>query len=263
MMKMSLALLQVFPNPSFLTNPHEQHSLIDGNAKQEVRSRSISDTKHYLPKIIPLVEMAFRVLLSPSIASPGECVLEERYDLPLDECPFDPMSSFNITSGKRQFPYPIPTHLRKILSTCVRYSVDPEEPLSNLSTSVDDPWSTVTGIGYCPSLRHHDRNGGQFNSGVFVRHAEERISWEPVIAGVSVGGNAPVRWRGCLWGCLDYLDNEGGVGDSDGSKLPEICNNNLDQVAEEDSSRDNEDMADAVQVIQLSGVNELDEFDDE
>jgi hypothetical protein len=253
MLEMSLANLQVWPN-KFPKDPYdEQLSSTTSRTEQGDRQRSVSDTKHPLSKIIPLVEMAFRVLLSPSLTSPGECLLEEHYDLPLDECPSDPTSPFSNISGKRQFPYPVPSHLRAILSTCVRYSVDPEE-----LPSVDDLASAVTGTGHCPSPRHCDHNGGRLKSGVFVRHAEERYTWEPIIAGFRVGGYVPVRWRGCQWGCLDFLDNDGngGVGDNDGLKLPEMHGVDLAQTAG-DSSMDE----DAVQVIQLSGVNGLDDFD--
>jgi len=41
---------------------------------------------------------------------------------------------------------------------------------------------------------------------VFVKHASERFSWERQIAGVDVGGAVPLRWRGCLQTCLDFLD---------------------------------------------------------
>ena len=45
---------------------------------------------------------------------------------------------------------------------------------------------------------------------MFVRPAEERFTWEDVIAGVRVagegGGGVPVRWRGCSRGCLAFLD---------------------------------------------------------
>jgi hypothetical protein len=43
--------------------------------------------------------------------------------------------------------------------------------------------------------------------GVFVRHMEERFTWENVIAGVSTGTVVPVQWRGCLRGCLAFLDD--------------------------------------------------------
>jgi hypothetical protein len=44
--------------------------------------------------------------------------------------------------------------------------------------------------------------------GVFVRHAEERYTWEETVAGLSVGveGGVPVLWRGCSVGCLSFLD---------------------------------------------------------
>jgi hypothetical protein len=243
MLNMSLTQLQVFPNP-FLEPP---------SAVTAATPRPVSSTKRYLPKIIPLVEMAFRVLLSPLATSPEECVLEKYYDLPLDECPSDSTSRFNVTSGKWQFPFPIPLHLRAILSTCVPYSVDPEELPPMTPTSLDDPWFNVTGIGHCPSPRHSVRCRGQFGPGVFVRHAEERYTWESVIAGIRVGGPVPLRWRGCQWGCLDYLD-----GDGDGSELLEI---DSDQAAGVSDSCKSEEMEGVVQVIQLSGAGGLDEFD--
>jgi hypothetical protein len=43
---------------------------------------------------------------------------------------------------------------------------------------------------------------------VFVTPAEERYTWETVVAGVDVGGSVPLKWRGCLCGCLDFLDAE-------------------------------------------------------
>jgi len=195
--------------------------------------------------------MAFRTLLSPSSTNPRECVLENYYDLPLDECPSDSTSRFNATSGKWQFPFPIPRHLRVILSTCVPYSVDPEES----PTSAVNPWSNVTGVGHCPSPRHRIPRRAQFGSDVFVRHAEERYTWEPVIAGIRVGGPVPLRWRGCQWGCLDYLS---GDSDGDGSELFEI---DSDQTAGVSGSCENEKMEGIVQLIQLSGAGGLDEFD--
>lgn len=257
MLKMSLTQLQVFPNLFFLKDPYdEQLSSSTSRTKPGDRPRSISDTKHCLPKVIPLVEMALRVLFSPSSASPGECLLEEYYDLPLDECPSDSTFPSNVTLRKRRFPYPIPSHIRTILSTCVRSSVYPEEQPSNSSISVDDLGLRVTGIGHC------DHGRGQSKPGVFLRHVEERYTWESIIAGVSVGGCVPVRWRGCQWGCLDYLDSDGGIGPSDGSELPEIHRVDLHEAHGADNSTwDNEGTEDAVQVIQLSGMNELDEFD--
>ena len=246
MLKMSLANLQIWPGNKFLKEP----SLTKSRTEQKDRPRSVSDPKHCLPKIIPLVELTFRVLLSPSFAGTEECLLEEHYNLPLDEGLTDPAFPFNNISGKRRFSYPIPSHLRAILSTCVPYSVDPEEP-----PSMDNAGLAVTGIGHCPSPRHCGREGGQFNSGLFVRHAEERYTWEPIIAGIRVGGYVPVRWRGCQRGCLYFLENNG---DGDESELPRMDCFSLTQTA---GAGDNEEIEDAVQVIQLPGVNGLDDFD--
>ncbi|KAI0819580.1 hypothetical protein BC628DRAFT_1423632 [Trametes gibbosa] len=64
-------------------------------------------------------------------------------------------------------------------------------------------------ISICPSPAHH----GQARTPVFVRPAEERFTWEEVVAGVRVGAEGvggagiPVRWRGCGRGCLAFLDH--------------------------------------------------------
>lgn len=59
------------------------------------------------------------------------------------------------------------------------------------------------GVGICMSPFHADKQA------VFVKHAEERLSWERVIAGqnVNVDGGVPVLWRGCSLGCLDFLNS--------------------------------------------------------
>ncbi|OJT12912.1 hypothetical protein TRAPUB_10543 [Trametes pubescens] len=65
-------------------------------------------------------------------------------------------------------------------------------------------------ISVCPSPAHV----GQTRTPVFVRAAEERFTWEEVIAGVRVGGDGvggvgvPVRWRGCGHECLAFLTPE-------------------------------------------------------
>ena len=65
----------------------------------------------------------------------------------------------------------------------------------------EDGMETHSGVGVCPSPHHAER-------AVFVRHAEERFSWEHVVAGQNVGveEGVPVLWRGCSRGCLDFLD---------------------------------------------------------
>ncbi|KAI0071336.1 hypothetical protein K474DRAFT_1776236 [Panus rudis PR-1116 ss-1] len=62
---------------------------------------------------------------------------------------------------------------------------------------------THPGIGVCPSPRH----AGDLHKPIFVDHAEERYTWENVIAGCRTGemGGVPILWRGCSRGCLDFL----------------------------------------------------------
>ena len=256
MMEMSsLTQLQAFPNPCYLKQPEDKwySSSTSGIPSESVdKRRCISDTEHTLPKIIPLVEMAFRVLLSQSLVNPEECLLDEYYSLPLDECPSDSIYPSDIGSSKRRFPYPIPSPLREILHTCVPYSVYPEQSPPKSYAHADNPPSSVTGVGYCPSPRHRDQTGRHFKPGVFVHHAEQRITWESHITGLAVGGYVPVLWRGCQWGCLDYLDGDNRVGNSS-SESPEELGGNLDH--------DDDDTEDIVQIFQLSGVGELDGFD--
>ncbi|TBU30082.1 hypothetical protein BD311DRAFT_777066 [Dichomitus squalens] len=73
----------------------------------------------------------------------------------------------------------------------------------------------VTGVSLCPSPVHRAEEGSwkRGRVPVYVRHAEERWTWEDVVAGVRVGveagaggGGVPVRWRGCSRGCLAFLD---------------------------------------------------------
>ncbi|KAI0644292.1 hypothetical protein C8Q79DRAFT_1002184 [Trametes meyenii] len=77
---------------------------------------------------------------------------------------------------------------------------------STLQADAPDPPT----ISVCPSPAHH----GQSRMPVFVRPAEERFTWEDIVAGVQVGADGidgvgvPVRWRGCRRGCLAFLDPE-------------------------------------------------------
>ena len=76
-------------------------------------------------------------------------------------------------------------------------SVSSDESLA-ISSSEDESLQ-ITGIGKCPSPEHRQKKG------VFVLHAEQRLTWESKVAGLQVGGTVPVRWRGCQRGCLDFL----------------------------------------------------------
>ncbi|KAK0488688.1 hypothetical protein IW261DRAFT_1440992 [Armillaria novae-zelandiae] len=141
--------------------------------------RPISETRHILPQVIPLSELCLRSLLSP--LSPGQTVLERYYDLPLAEDKYD-------ITDRKLWPS-IGPHLKSILVACVPNSVyvDPDLP-------------QVSGAGTCGC------------GCIFVQHAEERFTWESIVAGFDLGERAkvPVRWRGCQWGCLNYLEGSQG-----------------------------------------------------
>jgi len=57
------------------------------------------------------------------------------------------------------------------------------------------------GVGVCPNPSHRSKT-------VFVEHMEERFTWEKIIAGVDIGEITPIQWRGCLNGCLAFLDSD-------------------------------------------------------
>ncbi|KAH9941496.1 hypothetical protein B0H21DRAFT_752593 [Amylocystis lapponica] len=71
---------------------------------------------------------------------------------------------------------------------------------------------THPGISVCPSPDHNATSG---RVPVYVEWAEERFTWESVVAGRSVsslgGPGVPMRWRGCGRGCLDFLDTDAPV----------------------------------------------------
>lgn len=76
-------------------------------------------------------------------------------------------------------------------------TLEPEQNIEDDNEADDAP-----SIGYCKSPVHDGETS------VFVRHAVERMSWETVIGGqkITVSGGVPVLWRGCMRGCLDFLD---------------------------------------------------------
>lgn len=167
----NLTKLIVLPNP-FLPEPMDA-----------IRVSATSQNGSPVP---PLTELALRVLLAPpTFPSPKETILEDEGDLP-------------ICTGPTYRPISEP--LRHILSTCVPGSVVPEHPILPTEGTTREKQDQVTGIGRCPNPVH-----GR-NKSVFVRHVEERFTWVDSIAGIRLGGLAPLRWRGCGRGCLDFLN---------------------------------------------------------
>ena len=252
MSTMTLHQLHLHPNPFFLPPPfqQQQHSSRSSLASSSntITDRPVSLPSHPLPHTIPLVELSFRALFShyffpnpdPSSAEdntppePNDTVLATTYPLPLEG-------------------WDIPQPLKATLEICVPGSTDlrneegpsvARPPAAAARTEPD-----IMGIGVCPSPRHHHRT-------VFARHAEERFTWEQRVAGVSVGGAVPLRWRGCQWGCLDFLGGTGEVSDDEGAG-----GSVSDREHDSDTERSDEGKSEMVQLVQLP-LGGFDEFDD-
>ncbi|EJD07444.1 uncharacterized protein FOMMEDRAFT_149973 [Fomitiporia mediterranea MF3/22] len=199
-LNLKLDKLAVDPNP-FEENPYVE--------SEPCKNRWFGPTERKFT-LVPLLELALRVLLAPSAELYGLCdptsivsgtrrqetILEHCYDLPIQ-------SDHSISPG-----------LRETLSSCVPGSVASLQS-SNAAPS-NSPETRQTDLctarrpclSVCPSSHHLDVQGENYCRPVFVTHAEERLSWEKRVAGCKVGGEAgiPVRWRGCSAGCLERLE---------------------------------------------------------
>ncbi|KAF8556435.1 hypothetical protein OG21DRAFT_1437021 [Imleria badia] len=248
MRDMKIAKLMVNPNP-FLPEPNNAlscppleprrsmtrlHSL-----RQEVLSRPtkpvLSPVTLTLARVPPLTELSLRLLLTPSETTPSHTVLADYYGLPLSD------------------QWTIPPNVRHTLMDAVPGILRPRKRFSvDMITREDQRASgtsgTGTGTATCPNPAHKGR--------VFVKHASERFSWERRIAGVDVGGSVPLRWRGCLGTCLDFLDGEceekhGVVGG------PRVV------VAPARAEESEVDMALAIRAVDLGNISlDLEDFDD-
>ncbi|KAJ2934883.1 hypothetical protein H1R20_g2295, partial [Candolleomyces eurysporus] len=174
----SLVSIHVHPNKLFLEPPPTQ------------RQRPVSEVECVMPSSVPsLVELCLRVLASPPTEdmqlklnneeAPPKNVLE--YYLPLDH----------------KFMGTISQPLLKTLDACSPGWI-PREMIFQ-ARDCEDESMDVNGIGRCANPNH---------TSLFVHHAEQRYSWEASVAGLSLGGVAPFRWRGCCRGCLSFLDVE-------------------------------------------------------
>lgn len=189
MLKMTLKQLNVNPNP-FIASPIFRRSYSRTDALSNNLPRIVSPATHTLPRVTPLAEICLRRLFSPSTLT---------YDLnppipnPPSECLLSDYNLKEISPEHRA----ISENIKDIFNACVPGSIphttDSEEP----TFYVDDD-GRISGIGKCASEKHG-------SMGIFARYAEERYTWEDCIGGVKVGGLVPMRWRGCQWGCLDFL----------------------------------------------------------
>jgi hypothetical protein len=153
---MNLRVLNLHPNP-FLPPP-------------SLDARPVSETEVLIPDhVLPLTELLYRVLVSPApstLFSKGNpaSFLSSYYALPLPIIPL------------------IPPRISETLGACVPGSVC-------ASALLCQPRDDIS-MGTCGNP-HHKSDGR-----IFVRPAEQRLSWEKVIAGQNAGGMVPVSWRG-------------------------------------------------------------------
>ncbi|KAK7683415.1 hypothetical protein QCA50_013678 [Cerrena zonata] len=156
---------------------------------------------HY---VIPsLKEFIHRVLFSPTEESGTEVALESM-------------------GGSTALPDHYPAHLWDELHRCAaqiipkrdidmhpspskrtRRQKSYDHEFSFLSRAAEkrrvDNSAVCFGVGECPNSSHETKR-------IFVRPAEERHTWERMIAGHHMPfPGVPVLWRGCSRGCLDFL----------------------------------------------------------
>ena len=190
-----------------------------------------------------LLELCYRVLLSPSQLEFGgnATTLAGYYILPIPGAWGDK---------------PLPPSVRDVLNACIPESVSAPKTMSPnstprvrlrartqsaLSADVEDE---ILGAGVCPNPAHSRKLA-------YVRHVKERFTWVDVVAGVSVGQDVPVRWRGCSKGCLSFLDGDE-VADADAA---------MDMDVDEMEMNEDED---AIQpVIFSSGAFGDEDFEDD
>jgi hypothetical protein len=241
MLGMTLQCLSLFPNP-FLAESTEPEPKQDASRSLGPRSdaNTVSPTTVVDPthaRVPALTELCLRVLISPPPGTPPSTTASQTR-----------ATNLNHHYGPSLVPDPsphgfgIPPPLCDALSACVPGSVAPPSFASTLTSprrgretsmvaanTTEAKEEVITGIGFCPGPRHrHELRGS--GDGMFVKHLEERFSWEPVIAGVKVGGKVPVRWRGCLNGCLDFFDGE--KEDHSQGKLEDITEGDVDNIVQ-------------------------------
>lgn len=205
-----------------------------------------------------LSELCLRVLMSPCRADIDypSTNLADLYTLPIPG---------------EWGPRIIPPSLQQVLNACVPTSVSSLKtispnvtprgytrklPLSSKSDSYD---REIMGIGVCPNPSHRYK-------AVFVRHIEERFTWENIVAGCDIGGMVPLQWRGCLQGCLVFLDGRDGTQQPNVNSrlpqpLPRVSNaEDMSMNVEDDDDDEDIEMDDGVvQAINLAQA----EFGDE
>ncbi|KAG8770484.1 hypothetical protein FRC12_004229 [Ceratobasidium sp. 428] len=196
---LKLQTLLVDPNP-FLPPPALVHS----------RSRLLGPLQrhNHVPK---LSELALRVALNQPSKSPP--LTTARSTALLTPSPSHTSIFSNSPLSFRQFP----PHQLTVSSYYDLQSWLPSLPTAAAariraalhgSEDARDVYET------CPSPQHYT-DSGKLN--LYTSPAEERFEWVTSLAGCQLGGSAPLLWRGCSAGCLDFLEEiHGKERDEDG-----------------------------------------------
>ncbi|KAJ8454799.1 hypothetical protein ONZ51_g12819 [Trametes cubensis] len=306
MLSMRLTKLTVAGNP-WIPPPLEDDSTRQPSQQASPqRQRPVSFTTiHYT--IPPLVESCLRILLAPhnpdsSHSSPRPLtVLEASYALPLTE---DLSIGPSVLATLRACVPAAVARPATAAQLAGPSKVKRDEGQRDVHSSLDDDvfgGGQLTGsktrrarssspraaaaldgsdhdppaISICPSPLHQ----GQTRVPVFVQPAEERWTWEEVIAGVRVGAEGvgragvPVRWRGCKRGCLAFLDPETEAAsqpvsslaqevDSQGGVLSTLVDADEDVLMDETFSEDDGLGLDLQEVSFEGGLADPEDFED-
>ena len=248
---MTLEKLQLYPNP-FLPEPsrpfkptHSGRTLSSRRSitplasarKEAVNSPSptditVSPVTVPFPGVPPLTELCLRTLLSPvGEGHDATTVIAEYYGVPLSD------------------QWNIPPNIHRILAESVPGLLRPRKRFS-----MDTSYTLLDGRQRSASQLGTSRCANPDHAtSVFVRHAAERFTWEKFVAGADVGAAVPLRWRGCMQTCLDFLDEPRAV-NGKGTRMLEV---------NQDSDGMDIDLDTAVQVIHIGSIGlSTDGFDD-
>ncbi|TRM65329.1 hypothetical protein BD626DRAFT_216917 [Schizophyllum amplum] len=187
-----------------------------------VKDRVVGETTRFGDSSVPqLTELMLRKLLAPhggpsDATQTQQSYMEALWTLPITD----------YFSADR----PCPPHIRRVFANCLPRSVEASASMAGPTQPAQGPASIFMSdfamddgpaddfdqtraidtdeqyeVLRCPSPAH-----GACGS-VFVHPLEVRFTWETKFGKAIPGGAIPVRWRGCSWGCLNFLDGDNNV----------------------------------------------------
>ncbi|KAI5895045.1 uncharacterized protein SCHCODRAFT_02495727 [Schizophyllum commune H4-8] len=237
--------------PAEILHLHKlKHLLLFPNSRMRVKSsphRTVDETHCFGESSVPqLTELMLRKLLAPHhTTSTGECqtYMEAKFTLPITHyfSPVRPCPPHILRVLADCLPRSVPvgrqsssTEQHGLLTLPVRAHGPASIFMSDFTTEEDareDP-NEVRAIDAdeqyevlrCPNPAHgRSRTSSQGSSQahdergpVFIHPLEVRFTWETQFGLAIPGGAIPVRWRGCSWGCLDFLGGEEADGEEKG-----------------------------------------------